>query len=212
MKYIIMADGMGMRWKNHNRIPKHLVKVNGVTLLERTTALIKTYSPDSEVIITTHNENYETPGAVLYAPLHNELEIDRFTAELIDDDICFIYGDTYYSDYAIEQIVKAPVEDILFFGADKSIVGIKIKNGALFRHHVERVRKLFLNGEIQQCIGWQVYLSFCGLPLDKKQIAQNFVLFEDLTKNFNTPDDLEQFAQSMENANKNAGDSKRGEI
>lgn len=195
MVYVIMADGLGLRWKNYTGTPKHLVKVNGMTLLERTTMLLKKYSPACEVIITTHNSQYETEGAVLYEPKNNELEIDRFTSELIDDDVCFLYGDTYYSENAIEQIVNCKADDIVFFGTEKSIVGIKIKDGKLFRHHVDRVRDLYLKGEISQCIGWQVYLSFCDLPLQEKQIAEKFVLINDFTKDFNTPQDLEEFAK-----------------
>lgn len=199
MVYIIMADGLGLRWNNHSDTPKHLIQVDGMTLLARTTMLLRKYSPDCEIIITTHNSRYETEGAVLYEPKNNVLEIDRFTSELIDDNVCFLYGDTYYSEHAIERIVRCEAEDILFFGTEKSIVGIKVKDGNLFRHHVDRVRDLYLKGEINQCIGWQVYLSFCGLPLDKKQLAQKFVLIQDWTKDFNTPEDLTEFAKTCDN-------------
>ena len=188
-----MADGQGTRWNNYSGISKHLVEINGTTLLARTTNLVKKYNKSAEVIITTHNKDYKTDGAVLYAPLNNELEIDRFTRELIDDDICFLYGDTYYSDEAIHRIVESEVDDILFFGAGESIVGVKIKDGDLFRKHFERVRQLYVDGKIKQCIGWQVYLSFQNLPLEEKQIADKFIRFNDSTRNFNTPEDIQEF-------------------
>lgn len=194
-----MADGLGLRWKNYQGTPKHLVKINGVTLLQRITSTILQYDKDAEVIITTHNKAYETEGATLYEPKSNELEIDRFTRELIGDDICFMYGDTYYTEEAIKQIVEAEVDDLLFFGAKRSIVGIKVKNGDIFKHHFERVRQLYLDGKIKQCIGWQVYLSFQNqdLPLDERVIKDKFILFEDNTNNFNTPEDLQQFADEL---------------
>ena len=37
MKYIIMAAGMGTRWNNYLGVPKHLIELNGETLLGRTT-------------------------------------------------------------------------------------------------------------------------------------------------------------------------------
>ena len=36
MKYIIMCDGKGTRWKNYKDIPKHFVKINGEPLIKRT--------------------------------------------------------------------------------------------------------------------------------------------------------------------------------
>ena len=194
MKYIIMADGKGQRWDNYMDVSKHLIKIDGIALLARTTNLIRKYDENAEVIITTHNKDYETEGAVLYAPLNNELEIDRFTRELIDDDICFLYGDTYYSDDAIDTIVKTEVDDMLFFGTQRSIVAIKIKDGSLFRKHFERVRQLYVEGKIKQCIGWQVYLSYRNLDLDKKQIADKFIEFKNSTYNINSPEDIQRIS------------------
>ncbi|MBR1763562.1 MAG: hypothetical protein IJ731_09415 [Eubacterium sp.] len=198
MRYIVMADGKGSRWENYSGVSKHLVEINGETLLARITNLLRKYDKNAEVIITAHKKEYETEGAVLYAPLHNEFEIDRFTRELIDDNICFLYGDTYYSEEAIKTIVETEADDLLFFGADKSIVAVKIKDGDLFRKHFERVRKLFVEGKIKQCIGWQVYLSFQNLDLEKKQIADKFILFNDSTCNFNSPDDIQRFFKTEE--------------
>lgn len=192
MKYIIMADGRGSRWDNHSGVSKHLLKFGGETLLARITNLLRKYDKNAEVIITTHNKDYETNGAVLYAPLNNELEIDRFTKELIEDNICFLYGDTYYSEKAVQTIVNTPVDDMLFFGTQRSIVAIKIKDGSLFKHHFEKVRRLYIEGKIKQCIGWQVYLSYQNLDLTKKQIADKFIVFKDSTYNINSPDDVQK--------------------
>ena len=103
MKYIIMADGKGTRWNNYNNIPKHFIEVNGETLLARTVRLLHTYDKDCEVIITSHDSRYDVEGATRYEPKDNVLEIDRFTRELVEDDVCFLYGDTYYSDDAMDS-------------------------------------------------------------------------------------------------------------
>ncbi|HKM28524.1 MAG TPA: hypothetical protein VJY37_02475 [Anaerovoracaceae bacterium] len=191
MKYIIMADGKGTRWHNHNNIPKHFIEVDGETLLARTVRLLRTLDKDCDVIITSHDPRYEVPGAVRYEPKNNHLEIDRFTSELICDDVCFLYGDTLYSEDTIKTIVETPTEDIIFFGNRRSIVAIKVADGKLFAGHVDRVRQLFLDGKIQKCIGWQVYQSFLGLPFGEKKIADKYILIEDETRDFNSPDDLE---------------------
>lgn len=189
MKYIIMADGKGTRWQNYNDIPKHFIEINGETLLARTVRLLRQGDPECEVIITSHDPRYEVEGATRYEPENNHLEIDRFTEELIADDVCFLYGDTYYSEEAAETIIKTVADDILFFGNQRSIVAVKVADGELFRSHVDRVRQLFIEGKIEKCIGWQVYQSFIGLPFGEKKIESKYIILEDSTEDFNSPED-----------------------
>lgn len=191
MKYIIMCDGKGTRWENYKNIPKHFVTINGEPLIKRTIRQLNERVNNCEIIITSHDKRYDIEGSTRYEPLNNVLEIDRFTEELIDDNICFLYGDTYYPDEVIDSIISEKASDILFFGNAKSIVAIKIKDGKLFKKHVSRVRKLFLDGKIKNCKGWQVYQSFVGLEFDKKQIGEKFVLVNKDTIDFNTPKEYE---------------------
>lgn len=186
-----MCDGKGTRWKNYKDIPKHFVKINGEPLIKRTVRQLNERENNCEIIITSHDKRYEIEGSTRYEPLNNVLEIDRFTEELIDDNICFLYGDTYYPDEVIDSIISEKASDILFFGNAKSIVAVKIKDGKLFKKHVSRVRKLFLDGKIKNCKGWQVYQSFVGLEFDKKQIGEKFVLVNKDTIDFNTPKEYE---------------------
>ena len=190
MKYIIMADGKGTRWQNYNDIPKHFIEIGGETLIGRTVRLLNEGDKGCEVIITSHDPRYDIPGARRYEPLNNVLEIDRCTEELIGDNVCFLYGDTYYSQEAMDTIVGTEPEDMIFFGNERSIVAIKIKDGELFRSHVDNVRKLFLAGKIDKCIGWQVYQSFTGLPFGEKKIGPAYIVLEDGTEDFNSPEDL----------------------
>ena len=190
MKYIIMADGKGTRWQNYNDIPKHFIEIDGETLLARTVRLLKQGDPDCRVIITSHDPRYEVEGARRYEPLNNHLEIDRFTEELIEDNVCFLYGDTYYSEEAAAAIINTEAEDILFFGNQRSIVAVKVADGKLFKSHVDRVRQLFVEGKIEKCIGWQVYQYFMGLPFDEKKIEYKYNVLEDGTEDYNSPEDF----------------------
>ena len=189
MKYIIMADGKGTRWNNYHNIPKHLIEIGGETLLARTVRLLRENDARADIVITSHDPRYEVPGARRYEPQNNHLEIDRFTEELIADDVCFLYGYTFYSESVIQKIADTPAEKLLFFGNERSIVAIKVADGALFRQHVDRVRALFLAGKIEKCIGWQVYQSFEGLPFGEKTIAADYILIQDGTEDFNSPAD-----------------------
>lgn len=191
-----MADGKGTRWKNYQNIPKHLIKIDGEILLERTVRQLNNQDKNAKVIITSHDKRYEFKGATRYEPLNNVLEIDRFTEELIEDNICFLYGDTYYTDETINNIINSKVEDILFFGNQKSIVAIKVKDSKLFKKHISNVKNLFLENKIQNCKGWQVYQSFQNLEFDKKQIKDKFVIVDDETIDYNTPKEYENRKQN----------------
>lgn len=188
MKYVIMADGKGTRWNNFNEIPKHFIEIDGERIIDRCVRLLKENDSSCEIIITSHDPRYDIPGTTRYEPLNNILEIDRFTSELICDNICFMYGDTYYSENAIKTVTETPAEDILFFGNSRSIIAVKVSDGGLFRMHVDRVRKLYLEGKLKTCKGWQVYQSFTGLAPDT--IGDNFVFIEDSSRDFNSPEDL----------------------
>ena len=192
MKYIIMADGNGTRWNNYKGIPKHLIRINGETLLERLVGQLKKYDKESEVVITSHDKRYEVDGATRYEPLNNHLEIDRFTYELIDDGVCFLYGDTYYSSKAIKTIINTSTDKVLFFGTKESIIAIKVEQKDVFKKHIDRVKKLFLEGKIKDCKGWHVYQSYENLDFDVKKIAGNYILISDNSRDYNTPADYKQ--------------------
>lgn len=99
-----MADGKGSRWNRYLNRTKHEISFDGETLIERTVRLIRENAPSALITVTSHKPDLKTAGARRYEPKNNVLEIDRFTAELIGDDVCFLYGDVLYSEAAIRRI------------------------------------------------------------------------------------------------------------
>ncbi len=193
MRFVIMADGKGSRWHNHLGIPKHFAEIKGEPLIKRTISLLSELkTSDSEIIVTSHDKRYEFEGSRRHEPRNNKLEIDRFTEELITDDMCFLYGDTYYTRKALTEIIECEVEDIMFFGNEKSIVAIKIKDSELFSYHKERVKSLYIKGVIDKCVGWQVYQSFTSQAFNEKiDITEKFMRVDEKTGDINTPEDYE---------------------
>ena len=191
MKFVIMADGKEERWKSHLGTSKHLVEIEGEKLICRTIRLLlKAAQPNTEIIVTSHDKAYDFDNCRRYEPLNNVLEIDRFTEELIEDDMCFLYGDTYYTADSIKTIVETQSKGTVFFGNPKSIVAVKIQDSDEFRKHKHKIRDMFLAGEISQCKGWQIYQSFCGQDLNKKPVLEDgFVLLDEQTTDINTPED-----------------------
>jgi len=182
MRYIIMADGRGKRWKNFTGQSKHLIKIKHETLLERLVRQLRTFDEDCDILITAKDECHEVKGAIRHRPLNNKDEIDRFTAELINDQVCFLYGDTYYTDDALVGIIKTVGTKLLFFGDEKRIIAVKVFDGSCMKKHVEAVKRVNPNGK-----GWHLYQAYTGLEL--YEIGHDFVVVEDKTQDFNTPED-----------------------
>ncbi len=200
MKYVIMADGDMKRWDMACRIPKHLIRVENETLLERLVRQVHTVKPDCRIIITSHDSRYEVAGAERYEPQNNRLEIDRFTWELIEDDTCFLYGDTYYTDEAIHTICATKTDELYFIGTDNSIVALIAHSAKLLRRHITRVKEAFLAGECNDCRGWQVYQSYTNQPFGRLYIDKSFTKIPNETCGFNEWQDYQNFLKRRNTA------------
>ena len=128
-------------------------------------------------------------------PCATSSKIDRFVPELIDGPVCFLYGDTLYEDAAIEEIVSGPVGELEFFGELSGIIAVRSSAPDTFHAHLERVRSLYLDGEIAECRGWQLYQSYEGLPFGEIRLGSGFRRTTSRSVGFNSPTDLEAFEQ-----------------
>ena len=73
-----------------------------------------------------------------------------------------------------------------------SIVAVKIRDAALFREQVEKVRRLYLDEKIRRCAGWEVYRLFTGQAMEGDvDLTDRFVFIDDETRDVDTPDDYE---------------------
>lgn len=194
MKYIIMAAGEGKRWNNYLGVPKHLIEINGETLLGRTTRLLKENGIE-DYVITSSDERYKEYGKVIEQSKH-DCEVDRF--EELGEPVCYLYGDVYYSEAAIKTIINTEAEDIKFFGSCVEIFAVKVKDLKLFYKHKSRVKKMYLDGEIGRCIGWEVYRSLNGIPFNQHIINSRYVHIEDETDDIDYPKDYEKFKRVRE--------------
>ena len=191
MKYIIMSAGEGKRWNNYLGIPKHLIEINGETLLERTTRLLRKNNIN-DFVITGSDERYCKYGT-LVAQTCNDCEIDRFEESLIEDNVCYLYGDVYYTEEAIKTIINGETKDILFFGSEEEIFAVKVVDITLFLKHKHRVKDLYLKGDIWRCIGWEVYRSLNNIPFDQHIINDRYIKILDDTDDIDYPEDYEEF-------------------
>ena len=194
MLYVLMCAGNGKRWGNYAGIPKHLVEINGETLLGRTTRLLKE-NGITDYIITGDDERYAQYGKLVPQTKH-DCEVDRFEEEYVGEEFCYLYGDVYYSEDAIKTIINTDTDNILFFGSEMEIFAVKVKNKDLFFKHKNIVKDAFLKGEISRSIGWEVYRSLNGIPLEEYEIKDMYHMIMDETDDIDCPRDYESFIQA----------------
>lgn len=187
MKYIIMADGDGKRWNNYLGVPKHLVEINGEPLLARTTRLLKE-NGITDYLITTRDARYKQYGETK-PQANRDCEIDRF--DEVNEPVCYLYGDVYYTKHAMETIVNTETKDILFFGSEWEIFAIKIVNTEEFYKHKNKVKRLYFDGKIKRCIGWEIYRSMLGIPFEEHIISENYIKILDGTNDLDNPADYD---------------------
>src|SRR5690625_4329027 len=159
-RYVIMANGRGMRWGNYLGIPKHLISVDDETLIQRIVRQVRERDPKADVVISSSDPLLETAGARRHAPERDEIELDRFAPELVNDAVTFLYGDTFYTAAAMDKIISSTGAPMQFYGDARSIVAVEVNDGLTMLAHLHNVRSLFLAGEISACVGWQVYQSY----------------------------------------------------
>ena len=186
MKYIIMADGKGTRWNNYENHSKHLCVINGETIIGRTVRLLKERNI-KDIIITSHNSEMEFEGALRYEPLNNNEEIDRFTYELLEGEVTFLYGDTYYHESALDEIIRHETDSLLFFGTSTSIVGVKVVDVEQFKKYIDYIKANDIVGK-----GWTVYQLSNGLPLGSKEPRENLIPVDEETIDIDSPEEYHE--------------------
>ena len=185
-----MADGNGKRWGNYMGVPKHLIDIDGEPLIARTVRLLKELGIKN-IIITSSDERY------IFAPrvpqTVKDCEIDRFEETITTEKVCYLYGDVLYSPTALKIITSIEPIDVMFFGHEWEIFGIKIDDWELFKYHKDKIKKKYLDGEIKRCIGWEVYRSMNDIPLSEHTISKRYTKILDGTDDFDYPSDYDKY-------------------
>ena len=109
MKYIILCGGVYDKWKE----PKHLTKINGETIVERTIRLLRENGA-LDIAISSNDPRFEQFGVPVLRhdnPYHLPKDSDAKTPWLdafypMETPVCYIFGDVVFSPEAIKTIVE----------------------------------------------------------------------------------------------------------
>jgi hypothetical protein len=200
-KVIIIAAGEGTRWNNYLGVPKHLVKIDGETLLERTVRLFN----GCDITIVGHDERYEVDGAELVIPemrgLHDVNKQCLLTRDLWNKDgrTIIVLGDIFFSEKCVESILGYLGDDMRVFGRKGRGSVNKCKWGELFahtfltQHHDEYANAYLEAGKITKPDGrrndwWEHYRILDGIDPMVEDFGERFVQIDDWTDDFDLPE------------------------
>ena len=241
MKYILMCGGSYKRFKK----PRQLLKINGEVLIERTIRQLKENGV-SDICISTNSHDFDYLGVPILNDLDNEysnnddkiLEVTDSKKSwlrayyLVNEPVCYLHGDTYFSDDAIYKIVNKNTSRVVFFctpskndvvhkselnNKGREPIGFKVENYRLFNFAVTDLLRMIDDGKFKDAtcppIAWTVYRYLNGLDLCYKakgygelnsifNIAGDYMIINDETTDIDFIKDI----KVIENALKNRGD------
>jgi len=208
---IVICAGEAIRWDNHLDVPKHLINIGGETLIARIVKLIHKYKTSpvniSIVVKDLDDKRYFIKGAkTVKAKLTPEnLDADKFLSSkhLWNNEgrTLVIYGDVWFSDEAMKTIMEYEGAYWILF-ANKVECFVQSFYPKDIPKHLKAlltIRDAHVNGKITRCGGWEHYREFNGYPLKEYNMNDNFYLIDDLTDDFDYP---EEYATFMKRYNK----------
>ena len=213
MKYVILACSNDETFD----IPRQLVEVNGEPLVKRTIRLLRENGV-KDILITATDPRFDDLDAIKYEPLYSSYDyinhtgywLDAFPIELLDRPICFIWGDVYFSEDAIQKIVETPTDSTLFFctynnTSNKYIkhhdepLAYKIIDCDLFKEKIAEAKHLKDLGVCcREPIVWEVYRLINGIYINEHRMTDNYIAINDESCDIDSYEDLDLLKNVVE--------------
>ena len=208
MKYIIMCGGQYQRWST----PRHLVKVNGEVILERTIRLLRE-SGVEDIAISSNNPIFGVWGLplLMHENSYNANGYDNFTGYWCDafyptdEEVCYIFGDVYFSPEAIKTIVETDTDDIEFFASAPPFppeyrkpwaepFALKVKNTEHLKNAIRLTKQYQDQGLFKRKpIMWELWQVIQATPLNQINY-HNYTVINDYTCDIDTPEEAADLA------------------
>lgn len=199
MKFIILC---GSNHEKINGIPRQLVCVNGERVVDRTIRLLRENGID-DIAITATDSAFRSVGAELieYKQENPKIWVNCFYP--MDDPVCYIFGDVYFSEKAIETIVKTETQDIEFFASAPPFSKVyrkvwaepfafKVQNTEHFKECVGIVKQ-YLKNKLwkRDPIAWEMWQVVKGTPINTINY-HNYTAINDYTCDIDCEADIEK--------------------
>lgn len=207
MKYIILA------YSNDKKldIPRQLVEINGEPLVKRTIRLLKENGVE-DILLLAKDERFDDLGVIKYTPKIHTYDyatntgywLDAFPFELLNEPVCFVWGDVYFSEEAIKTIVNNETDSTLFFctyknGNSKYIkhhdepLAYKVVDYELFKKHIDIVKRRYDNNECcRNPIVWELYRDINDIYINQHILTENCIVINDESCDIDCKEDVEK--------------------
>ncbi len=218
-KAIIICAGEATRWGDYLGTKKHLIEIEGERLLNRTVRLLKERGVEEIYIVVKEiTDAYHVEGATQWKANLNpdaNVDADKFLSsqELWNDDgrTLVFYGDCYFTDEAMDTIVNFTSREWTLFCRPNASKVTGTPWGECFaqsfytddipRHRAAllRIARLYKDGVITRCGGWEHYRAILGRPDARIRrphvMGSNYVEIDDWTDDFDYPKDYDSWIE-----------------
>lgn len=215
---IVLAAGEGKRWGNYTGVPKHLLEIEGESLIHRTTRQISAYADRTYVVGT--DSSYKTDFSELFVPEQKQpaLEMHKFSSSraLWSERTVLLFGDAYYTDEAISTIVQ-DTEDFTFFLRSGPSSFTQKPYGEIYAFSFwdsthqklqESIDSLLREQDVYSAGGWALMRTLLGInhrSRTKDHFTKgHYTEIDDWTEDFDYPIDLELWLEARSGSAKNS--------
>lgn len=206
MKMVLMCGGFYEQWET----PKHLQVVNGERIVERTIRLLKK-NGCKDIVITSNNEAFDGLGVERlehensYRYENGKLNgywVDAFYPNFRKNQkVTFIFGDVYFSEDAIKQIVNYEGSGNVLFGSAGALRVDKVwgepfayvvNDMGEFYDGIKAVKKLQDEGKCNRVpIVWELYRVLNGIDVNEHRVlSETYKVIDDGTNDCDTREKL----------------------
>lgn len=211
MIYIIMCGGKYGPWD----MPRQLVEVNGERIIDRTIRLLRECGVH-DIAISANNRNFDDIGVPVLK--HKNDYVTKGTQivgghwceafYLIDEPVCYIFGDVVFSPNAIKTIVETETDDIEFFASSPPFAyeypkawaepfALKVVNTEHFKKAVNTVIWFEEQGLFtRKPIMWELWQVIKETPLNVIEYG-NYTAINDYTCDIDLPEDIVFFKEIL---------------
>ena len=207
MKFVIMSGGSQKGFDT----PRHLTKIAGEPLLDRTIRLLQTNGV-KDIAVSSDNDQIleyarKIPGIEIIArPKSEGAWISTAFPIFTDTPVCYLFGDVVFSPKAINTIVKTQTLGIEFFASappfDKNIYpkrwaepfAFKVVDNARFSRARQDVINLWTCYKVfkRQPIAWELWQVIKETPINIIDYT-NYTVINDYTCDIDEPKDVEWY-------------------
>ena len=202
MRYIIMCGG---NWAMINNKPKHIYRVNGERIIDRTIRLLREAGVKDIAITTDKPRFFKKCDAEIIKYKNPGQWTNGFYPTT--RRTCYICGDVYFSPDAIKKIVNKKTNDIEFFASappfgNKYIkrfaepFAFKVVNMRRFRKCINLTQQYVREGKLYRDISWELWQVIKGTPLNKIDYT-NYTVINDYTVDIHHPYEAERLEREL---------------